>query len=54
MANYVGKIEDTYEMNFFFYDWDDKGKIEIGSVGNTKQGVSEVFRELEKILKGTR
>ena len=44
------RTEDTDERQAFCCDWEDKRKNETGAVGDTKELVSEVFRELEKML----
>ena len=41
---------NTDERKAFCYDWGDKRKIETGAVGDTRKGISEVFRVLEKLL----
>ena len=42
------KIEATDERKACCYDWEDKSKIEIGAIGDTKRRVSEVIRGFGK------
>lgn len=47
------KTEVTDGKKAVCYDWENKRKIETGAVGDIKNRVLEVFREIEKKKKNT-